>query len=331
MNSELLKRLAKITPEEQAILDGSGTIEQEIYSEYREKTFTIDSGKLLEKGRLIEVRPHTRFIRFPEHKHNYIEIVYMCQGETTHIINGSDRITLTAGNLLFLNQHATHEILSAGENDIAVNFVVLPEFFARSISMIEQENVLRDFLISSVSGGNGKVSYLNFTVADILPVQNLIENMVWTIFSKPEGSNTINQTTMGLLLMNLSFFTDTYSCDLTDHYEQNLVYTVLKYIESKYRSGTLTEISAELNQPDYFLSRLLVKHMGKNFKELLQERRLQQAAYLLTQTTLTTEQIVAAIGYNNSSFFHRKFREKYGTSPKGYRNGGTNEQSNLKT
>lgn len=330
MQVDLLKKLMEITPEEQAILNGSDTIEQDIYSEYKEKTFTIDSGKLLEKGRLIEVRPHTRFIRFPEHKHNYIEIVYMCQGETTHILNGSEQLTLKEGNLLFLNQNATHEILPAGESDIAVNFVVLPEFFARSISMIEHENILRDFLISSVSGGIGKVSYLHFNVADILPVQNLIENMVWTIFKKPEGSNTINQTTMGLLLMNLSFFTENYNCDLPDHYEQNLVFTVLKYIESNYRTGSLTEISAELNQPDYYLSKLLVKHLGKNFKELLGERRLQQAAYLLTQTTLTTEQIVAAIGYNNSSFFHRKFREKYGTSPKEYRNGGNNEQSNLK-
>ncbi len=330
MQVDLLKKLMEITPEEQAILNGSDTIEQDIYSEYKEKTFTIDSGKLLEKGRLIEVRPHTRFIRFPEHKHNYIEIVYMCQGETTHILNGSEQLTLKEGNLLFLNQNATHEILPAGESDIAVNFVVLPEFFARSISMIEHENILRDFLISSVSGGIGKVSYLHFNVADILPVQNLIENMVWTIFKKPEGSNTINQTTMGLLLMNLSFFTENYNCDLPDHYEQNLVFTVLKYIESNYRTGSLTKISAELNQPDYYLSRLLVKHLGKNFKELLGERRLQQASYLLTQTTLTTEQIVAAIGYNNSSFFHRKFREKYGTSPKEYRNGGNNEQSNLK-
>lgn len=52
----------------------------------------------------------------------------MCQGTTTHILNGS-KVILEAGDLLFLNQNAEQEILPAGEQDIAVNFIVLPEFF----------------------------------------------------------------------------------------------------------------------------------------------------------------------------------------------------------
>lgn len=49
------------------------------------------------------------------------------------------------------------------------------------------------------------------------------------------------------------------------------------------------------------------------------ERRLQQAAYLLSNTALSTEDILHAVGYKNSSFFYRKFREKYGKSPKEFR------------
>ena len=83
----------------------------------------IDSKKLLQKGKLIQVRPHTRFVHFPKHTHNYIEVIYMCQGRTTHIINGTE-VILEAGDLLFLNQNAVQEILPAGRDDIAVNFIV---------------------------------------------------------------------------------------------------------------------------------------------------------------------------------------------------------------
>ena len=76
------------------------------------------------------MRPHTRFVNFPKHKHNYVEVIYMCQGTTTHILNGS-KVILEAGDLLFLNQNAEQEILPAGEQDIAVNFIVLPEFLTR--------------------------------------------------------------------------------------------------------------------------------------------------------------------------------------------------------
>ena len=65
----------------------------------------IESEKLLEAGQLITVRPHTRFVHFPEHTHNFVEVIYMCQGETVHVVDGKE-IVLKKGELLFLNQHA---------------------------------------------------------------------------------------------------------------------------------------------------------------------------------------------------------------------------------
>lgn len=318
MQQELLEKLQPITEEEQAILKGAQDVRKDLYTS--NKDFIIDSQKLLQKGRLIEIRPHTRFIRFPKHRHNYVEMVYMCSGTTTHIINDKETITLQEGDLLFLNQNATQEILPAKEHDIAVNFIILPEFFDHTFSMIEKENILHDFLISALSQDYSRSSYLHFQAKDILPVQNLIENMIWTLIHKKSGTNTINQTTMGLLFMNLSLFADTINQDDPHQYEQNLVFSVLKYIESYYKNGTLAEIAKEINQPPYYISRLLKKHMDSNFKGLLQQRKLQQAAYLLSQTPLSVETIMENIGYDNSSYFYRKFREKYGCSPRAYRN-----------
>ena len=295
-------------------------MQKELYTSGR--GFVIDSRKLLRKGRLIEIRPHTRFVHFPRHSHNYVEMVYMCSGSTTHIINDRDRITLQKGDLLFLNQNATQEILPAGKNDIAVNFIILPEFFDHAFSMIERENILHDFLISVLSQDSSLSSYLHFQAKDILPVQNLIENMIWTLLHKKAGTNTINQTTMGLLFLNLSMFTDTINQDDPNQYEQNLVFSVLKYIETHYKNGSLTEVAEEMKQPAYFISRLLKKYTDSNFKELLQQRKLQQAAYLLSQTPLTVDAVMENIGYDNSSYFYRKFREKYGCSPRKYRESG---------
>ena len=320
MRQDLLAQLQKITEEEQAILDGRQDVQKELYTSGR--GFVIDRRKLLRKGRLIEIRPHTRFVHFPRHSHNYVEMVYMCSGSTTHIINDRDRITLQKGDLLFLNQNATQEILPAGKNDIAVNFIILPEFFDHAFSMIERENILHDFLISVLSQDSSLSSYLHFQAKDILPVQNLIENMIWTLLHKKAGTNTINQTTMGLLFLNLSMFTDTINQDDPNQYEQNLVFSVLKYIETHYKNGSLTEVAEEMKQPAYFISRLLKKYTDSNFKELLQQRKLQQAAYLLSQTPLTVDAVMENIGYDNSSYFYRKFREKYGCSPRKYRESG---------
>ena len=152
MEKEILAYLRGITAEEQSILDGRTAIDREIYMQG--PTNTINARKLLADGKLITIRPHTRFIHFPEHTHDYVEMVYMCAGETTHIVNGR-QIKLEQGDLLFLSQSTTHEVCKAGEEDVAVNFIVLPDFFAATLTAIGEEvTPLRKFLVDCLCGQN---------------------------------------------------------------------------------------------------------------------------------------------------------------------------------
>ena len=53
--------------------------------------------------------------------------------------------------------------------------------------------------------------------------------------------------------------------------------------------------------------------------ELLQQKRLSQTEYLLTNSNMKIFDIAASVGYNNMSYFHRIFEERFGMSPKKYR------------
>lgn len=105
---------------------------------------------MLESGNVIALRTHTRFIRFPLHTHNYVELMYVCKGSITHIIEGK-KVVVDKGELLFLNQHTTHEILPAGIDDIGINFIILPEFFDVTFSMVGRDNVLANFLVGMLN------------------------------------------------------------------------------------------------------------------------------------------------------------------------------------
>lgn len=205
INNLLLKKLEHISPEEEAILDGNPEIRRAIYMQ--SGSDVIDAKKLLDSGRLIAIRPHTRFAHFPEHSHNYVEVVYMCHGTTTHIANGK-AVTLHPGELLFLGQGARQEILPAGKDDIAVNFIILPQFFDKALEMLDEgETPLRKFIVDSLRGNNANCLY--FQVADVLPVQNLVENLIWSLLGNPSPNRrSICQTTMGLLFMQLMNHTD---------------------------------------------------------------------------------------------------------------------------
>lgn len=316
MTQELLEELRKITPEEQRILSGSNEIEKDIYMSAGKDV--VDASKMLESGKLIQVRPHTRFVHFPKHQHNYIELIYMCEGSTHHIVNGED-VILETGELLFLNQKATQEIYPAGENDIAVNFIILPEFFDYGLKMMEEEeNQLRDFIIDCLKGENEISGYLHFKVSAVLPVQNLIENLIWSIWNRQTNRRSINQATMGLLFLQLMNHMDLLETDAASG-EQKLILHVLSYIEEHYREGELAELAQSLHHDMYWLSKEIKKRTGRTYTELLQGKRLGQAAYLLRNTSMSVMDISLAVGYDNISYFHRIFQKKYGTTPRKYR------------
>lgn len=316
MHPEIMERLSVITEEERQYLEGKRDIEKGIYT--GKKELVIESDRLLKKGKLIRIRPHSRFIYFPKHRHDYVEVIYMCSGTTTHVINGS-RVVLEQGDLLFLNQGATQEIYPAGKDDIAVNFIILPEFFDTAFVMLgEEENLLRNFLLDCLREKNTQAAYLYFHVADVLPIQNLVENMIWTILHDEPNRRSGNQITMGLLLLLLLNHMDRLETG-GGAYERELVVTVLRYIEGNYKNGSLAELAEMMNQDVYFMSRQIKKQTGHTWKELLQTKRLNQAAWLLTNSRIPVRDIIEAVGYDNTSYFFRIFRTKFGTSPKEYR------------
>lgn len=321
ITEELYRELKKTTKEEERILAGRKEIDREIYMAEAvngEKSNMIDAKKLLDAGKLIQVRAHTRFVHFPEHVHNYIELIYMCTGSTHHIIDGKD-VILREGELLFLNQKARQEIFPAGEDDIAVNFIILPEFFDYSLKMMgEEKNLLRDFVIDCLKGENKETGYMHFKVADVLPVQNLLENLIWSIRNKQPNKRSINQVTMGLLFLQLMNYMERMETNRANR-NQKLIIEVLGYIEENYRDGELTKLAGMLNYDRYWLSREIKKLTGKNYTELVQEKRLNQAAYLLKNTAISVMDIGLMVGYDNLSYFHRIFQQRYGITPRKYR------------
>lgn len=314
MDQTLLDILQPITDEERAILEGRTTIDRGLYMQGQGNI--INAQKLLASGKLITARPNTRFIHFPEHTHDYVEVVYMCAGETTHIVNGK-KLRLEQGDLLFLSQSATHEVLKAEQKDVAVNFIVLPQFFGTALSVIgDEETPLRRFLVDCLCGQDTGPGYLHFDVSGVKTVQNLVENLLWTLLRDTPNKRKTSQMTMALLFMQLTGQTENL---LTDDQEDAAVLKALRYVENNYINGSLSQAAQLLHYDLSWLSREIKRKTGKTYTQIVQEKRLAQAAFLLKNTDRNVADISVAVGYENISYFHRIFAASYQKSPKHYR------------
>lgn len=316
MDEKLIKKMQEISEEEQAYLDGNSQVLKGIYT--KKNQFEVDSQLFLREGKLITVRHHSRFVEFPMHKHNYIEMVYVCAGEITHYIDGKE-IRMKPGDLIMLNQHVKHGVKRAEYGDVGINFIVLPEFFDIPLRMMRGKNILADFLVGTLRQNNPIPQYLNFQLGGQKAISNLMENMITSIMSDNNNEDVINQYSMGLVFLYLLNHMDKLSANSSNSYEDIIIQATMQYIDSNYRTASLSCIADDFKQSLPALSRMIKKCTGYTFQELLMRKRFQKTVMFLVETELPVEEIAVNIGYENQSYFYRQFKARYGMTPNQYR------------
>ena len=313
MRQQLIRQLFSITPEEQALLDG-GSLDMGRYN--RTGSSVMDPGTLIPDGRLFGIRPHTRFVSFPPHTHNYVEMVYQIQGHSVHHMEPGAALTLSPGQLLLLGRGSSHSIDRCGLEDLAVNFILIPQFFDNAAVRVAQDSALFSFLTGNLQRSPSRSSYLLFDISGVTQAENLLENLVASALE--QGSQMLQQLTLELLLLHLSKLSKRLVIHSRHDRDQAMVMEVLSLVEQS-RSCTLSQLALGFGVSDSYLSRIIHRRTGCTFTQLLHSARFTRAAALLRDTKLSITDISAAVGYDNTSFFYRQFAQRYGCTPKEYR------------
>ena len=91
---------------------------------------------------------------------------------------------------------------------------------------------------------------------------------------------------------------------------------VRDYIAQHYDEDLSVEILAEkvYLSPSY-LSVIFKKETGQNLNSYIRTYRLSQAKRLLETTNMKIVQVCQKTGFTNVSYFCKRFRESFGTSP----------------
>ena len=100
-----------------------------------------------------------------------------------------------------------------------------------------------------------------------------------------------------------------------------IVKNALAYIQGNYsRKLTLCEIAEKTYVSQWHLSKLLNRHTGQSFSELLNRVRIEKARELLTDPALRIGDISEAVGFLDVAHFSRVFKKQMGISANEYRN-----------
>ncbi len=311
MEQYIIERLTRFTDEELGILHGRN-VEKNNYTD--SERFVINGAKLLE-GAQIDLRPHTRFIDFPEHKHDYMEFMYVFAGRITHVIGG-EKITLEEGDLIFLNRHIRHSVCRAEQEDVGINFILSNGFLRAVFPNMQNNAVMNEFLTNNFDDA-GEPEYLLFRTKDNFPIRNLTDNLIYAIANHTEN---LYAELVSLLFSYLAHYRGTLANALrVSSGEAKFKRSVLDYLDRRYTNATLEELAQLIGYSSSYLSRHIRTVFGKTFQSLLQEKRLGAAVKLLLTTSLNIEKIIRLTGYENQAHFYRIFAKAFGLTPRKYR------------
>jgi YesN/AraC family two-component response regulator len=94
----------------------------------------------------------------------------------------------------------------------------------------------------------------------------------------------------------------------------------MAYLEQHYNEHiTLSQVADHVFVSQWHLSKLINRHVGKNFFDILNQLRIQKAKELLRDPALRVHEIATQVGFADVAHFSKNFKRLTGKSPAEYR------------
>lgn len=248
------------------------------------------------------------------HWHTEIEFVYVQSGTVTFCI-GTEQITLSEGNAVFINSKVLHEFYSE-DNAVIPNFVCYPTFIAPIETRIYNQYVQP--IISST------ISYQIFSPA--LPWQKEILDILQEIFTQQNSACAKELITSSLLQKLWAVFFEhidtTHLNQQQDHSAQSQIklQVMMQYIHTNYSLQiALSDIAQSAGISKSSALSFFHKYLKMAPVSYLILYRLKKASELLITTDLKLVEIAYATGFNNIGYFCKQYKIHYGITPTEYR------------
>ena len=114
---------------------------------------------------------------------------------------------------------------------------------------------------------------------------------------------------------------ESYKSHGSSKYE-NIAKNIMEIIDSKYSDINLSveAVADEIGFTASYITKIFKQYTGKTVIEYINEKRIDNAKRLLTQTSESVAVIAEKSGFANITYFHRAFKKVVGVTPSVYRN-----------
>ena len=254
----------------------------------------------------------------PYHWHDEIEIIYIQQGDFILHINGVAYKT-KVGDVYFINSQEIHQIASTTPTSSHHAIVFDPKIIRfewhdsssqKYITPLITGKIKYPTVIHCQDGSLGEIA------KEITATAQAYENekSSWPIVAKAALLKILTILIDNELMVNIELTED------KDNEKAVVAKTIMTYIHNNYMNKiTLDELANLANLSTSYFCKFFKTVFDNTAVEFINEYRIEKACLLLTQTDDKIIDIAFSVGFDNFSYFIRKFKSSKGLSPAKYR------------
>lgn len=256
----------------------------------------------------LTVKHNNYEVKFSDHLHQYIELLYVYSG-AQHIKIDNKDYCVNKGELAVIFPNIVHSYFKAGEEKADELLIMCAPRLLGSL--------FPDF--KNQKPNNPIVSAENIDEETLFALTHL----------KPENNF---QVKFGYICIILSNLINSMILNVDIRIPQDLTYKITEYIENNFTENITRESLAKLfNVNIYYISRIFTNNFKMNLRSYLGLIRCEFAALLIRTTNRTLTDIALDSGFDSIRTFNRVFKDIYGISPSQFKNNIANFTSkNLK-
>lgn len=260
---------------------------------------------------------HDGFYSVSQHWHEELEWIYVDTGILQLTIHGRP-YTLKPGQFCFINTGELHEIKSTGES---LHHAIV---FQATFLDFELYDSCEHQFIRPVTSGQLSFPTLSyeFTPGQAEQILGHLKRIVSCYHTRVLGFQ-LDIKIQILQVLEILYQANAFTKTNTSPKEMenlNKLKKVITYIQSHYQEPLTLHNMASLAylSPAYFCHSFH-QETGTSPIAFLNEYRIERAAQMLAESESPISEIASAVGFDNFSYFIRKFREYKRVSPKDYR------------
>lgn len=245
---------------------------------------------------------------FKLHNHEFYEIMIIDKGNPVHVVSG-EKSRLKTNTLMLIRPGDVHEFLK--ENNFYFSNLAFDKEIADELFSYLTDYFPRDGLLNSE-----KPPFVILSENEKSKIMNTI-----SIINTIPAENT-DEIRFRFKVLIFDIFVKYFSVQQRNEKKQMpewLEYTIEKMKEkANFVDGVDAMIGISSKTREH-IARSMKKYCNCTISEFLDEIRLTYAANMLINSNLSVTDICFDCGYENLSWFYKKFSEKYGCTPKEYR------------